>query len=286
VNVRPGEAAASATEVAVTTVAASASESRTRPLAGKRVLVTGGSKGIGAAIVARLAEDGARVATTARSEPAGGIPSHLALFVAADIGTERGVGQVVSGVLDAFGGIDIVVHNAGGGDATPGPASSFDDRDWQHSLELNLLAPVRIDRALLPVLLDQRSGVIVHITSIARALPLTGPLPHAAAKAALSNYSKGLATQLAPSGIRVNRILPGFIETEGMRSYLAGLAETAGTDHDGARELVMAALGGVPMGRPGTPADVAELVAFLVSDRASWITGVEYAVDGGTLPTA
>lgn len=268
------------------TAAATASGARTRPLAGKRVLVTGGSKGIGAAIVARLAAAGARVASTARAEPAGGIPTHLARFIVADLTTGQGVRHLVTGVLDAFGGVDIVVHNAGGGDATPGPASSFDDGEWQRSLDLNLLAPVRIDRALLPYLLDQRSGVIVHITSIARSLPRTGPLPHAAAKAALSNYSKGLATQLAPSGIRVNRIMPGLIETDGVQKYLDGVVESTGADRAAARELVMTALGGIPLGRPGTPADVAELVAFLVSDRAGWITGVEYVIDGGTLPTA
>lgn len=268
------------------TATTAAGGARTGSLAGKRVLVTGGSKGIGAAIVARLAEDGARVASTARAKPAGGIPAHLGLFVEADLRTEWGVGQVVSSVLDAFGGIDIVVHNAGGNDTPPGPADSFTDGDWQRSLDLNLLAPVRFDRALAPVMVEQGAGVILHITSIARALPLTGPMPYAAAKAALSNYSKGLATQLGPAGIRVNRILPGVIETEGMREYLTGLAETAGTDQNGARELVMASLGGIPMGRPGAPGDVAELVAFLVSDRASWITGVEYVIDGGTIPTA
>jgi NAD(P)-dependent dehydrogenase (short-subunit alcohol dehydrogenase family) len=268
------------------TAAAPAMRIPARPLEGRRVLVTGGSKGIGAAIVARLAEDGARVATTARSEPPGGSPSHLARFVVADLGTEQGVQHVVASVLEVFGGVDIVVHNAGGNDAPAGPATSFDDRDWQRSLNLNLLAPVRLDRALVPYLRDGRSGAIVHITSIARTLPLTGPMPYAAAKAALSNYSKGLATQLAPSGIRVARILPGFIETEGMQTYLDGIAETADTDRDGARELVMTALGGIPMGRPGAPGDVAELVAFLVSDRASWITGVEYTIDGGTMPMA
>ncbi|WP_329129046.1 SDR family oxidoreductase [Streptomyces sp. NBC_01476] len=257
----------------------------TASLAGKRVLVTGGSKGIGAAIVDRLAGEGARVATTARSKPAGGVPAALDLFVAADISTEPGVRDVVDGVLEAFGGIDVIVHNAGGADTTSGAAASFDDTDWQRNLDLNLLAPVRLDRALSPLMVDQGSGVILHVTSIARALPMSGPMPYAAAKAALSNYSKGLATQLAPAGVRVVRVLPGFIETEGAQQLMDDTAEATGTDRAGARRLIMDSLGGIPMGRTGSPQEVAELIAFLASDRAGWITGAEYVIDGGTLPT-
>jgi NAD(P)-dependent dehydrogenase (short-subunit alcohol dehydrogenase family) len=245
-------------------------------LEGKRALVTGGSKGIGAAIVRRLSASGARVATTARSAS----ESAASLFVKADIGTVSGADQVASEVLETFGGVDIVVHNAGGFTFEPGPAVSYRDQDWEQVLALNLLAPVRIDRALIPSMVDQGSGAIVHVTSIARIMPTTGPLPYSSSKAALTNYSKGLAAELGPRGVRVNAVLPGFVETEGARRVLDGLDD----DLDEARAKLMAELGGIPMGRPGRPEEVAELVSFLVSDRASWITGAEYHIDGGTIP--
>jgi NAD(P)-dependent dehydrogenase (short-subunit alcohol dehydrogenase family) len=257
----------------------------TAELAGKRALVTGGTKGIGAAIVLRLAEAGARVATTARRKPAAGVPAHTELFVEADLSTEAGAAEVARSVLETFGGIDVVVHNAGGADVTVGPAADFGDAEWQRILAFNLLAPVRIDRALAPGMSRQGAGAIVHVTSIAAALPRSGPMPYAAAKAALSNYSKGLATQLAPTGVRVNRVLPGFVETAGARQLMDDTARATGTDRDAAREMIMRSLGGIPLGRTGRPEDVAELVAFLASDRAAWITGAEYVIDGGTLPT-
>ena len=248
-------------------------------LQGKRALVTGGTKGIGAAIVDRLTAAGARVATTARSAA----PSKAELFVTADISDTQGTDLVAREVLEAFGGLDILVHNAGGYGTESGPAATYLDQSWQRTLDLNLLAPIRLDRAFLPSLLAQGSGAIVHITSVAGRLPAQAPLPYATAKAALSAYSKGLATEAGPSGVRVNAVLPGFIETEGAQPVLAAIAATTG-DLDSARVELMRQIGGIPLGRPGRPEDVAELVAFLVSDQAAWITGVEYAVDGGTVP--
>jgi len=130
------------------------------------------------------------------------------------------------------------------------------------------------------------AGSIVHITSIQRKMPLyDATLAYAAAKAALTTYSKGLANELAPHGIRVNTVSPGFIQTGGAERLIARISQGHQVDRDEALREIMDALGGIPLGRPARPEDVAELVAFLVSDRASAITGAEHIIDGGTIPT-
>jgi NAD(P)-dependent dehydrogenase (short-subunit alcohol dehydrogenase family) len=251
--------------------------------AGKRALVTGGTKGMGEAIVRRLAAGGARVATTARSRAS---ESHAAeLFVQADISTREGVDKVIREVLDHLGGVDILVNNVGGSSAPSGGMLALGDEDWQHTIDTNLFAAVRLDRGLLPGMLKQRSGVIIHISSIQRRLPLfEATLAYAAAKAALTTYSKGLSKEVGPSGVRVNTVAPGFIETTAAHRLIARLAESSGTDEVGARQGLMDSLGGIPIGRPGRPEEVAELIAFLVSDRAASIHGSEYVIDGGTVP--
>lgn len=251
--------------------------------AGKRVLVTGGTKGMGEAIVRRLLRGGARVATTARSPlPAGQAP---ALFVQADISTAQGVQSVADAVLAQFGGLDILVNNVGGSSAPGGGVLALSDDDWQQALNANLLAAVRLDRGFVPGMMAQGSGIIVHISSIQRRMPLfEATLAYAAAKAGLTTYSKGLSKELGPKGIRVNTVAPGFIETTAAHALVRRLAEEAGTDEAAARQGLMNSLGGIPIGRPGRPEEVAELVAFLVSDRAAAINGSEYVIDGGTVP--
>jgi NAD(P)-dependent dehydrogenase (short-subunit alcohol dehydrogenase family) len=250
----------------------------------KRVLVTGGTKGMGEAIVRRFTLSGALVVTTARSPlPEGQAP---ALFIQEDISTSDGVRKVGDRILQEWGGLDILVNNVGGSSAPNGGFQALTDDHWQEALNVNLMASVRFDRIFLPGMLERRSGVILHIASIQHRLPLyDSTLAYAAAKAALSTYSKGLANEVGPKGVRVNLISPGFIETSGAHGMIVQLAKSNGIDENAARQKIMDFIGGIPIGRPGRPEEVAELVAFLASDRAASIHGSDYVIDGGTIPT-
>jgi len=250
----------------------------------KRVLVTGGTKGMGEAIVRRFTLSGAAVATTARSPlPKGQSPS---LFVQADIGTAQGVQTVVDRIQQEWDGLDILVNCLGGSEAPNGGFRALTDDDWQRALNVNLLAAVRLNRAFVPGMIERNSGVVIHISSIQHRLPLyDATLAYAAAKGALSTYNKGLANEVGSKGVRVNMISPGFIETSGAHGMIVHLAESRGIGEDSARREIMNMIGGIPIGRPGLPEEVAELVAFLASDRAASIHGADYIIDGGTMPT-
>jgi NAD(P)-dependent dehydrogenase (short-subunit alcohol dehydrogenase family) len=201
--------------------------------------------------------------------------------------TAAGCGAVAKAVLDRFGGIDIIVNVLGGSSAPGGGVAALDDDEWTAALNQNLMPAVRIDRALLPSMIERGSGVIIHVTSIQHALPLPeSTTAYAAAKAALSTYSKSLSKEVTPKGIRVVRVSPGWIETEAAVRLAQRLADQAGTDYEGGKKIIMDALGGIPLGRPAQPQEVADLIAFLVSPRAASITGTEYVIDGGTVPTA
>ena len=146
---------------------------------------------------------------------------------------------------------------------------------------------VRLDRALLPAMIEQGSGVIIHVTSIQHELPLPdSTTAYAAAKAALSTYSKSLSKEVTPKGVRVVRVSPGWVETEASVRLAERLAAQAGTDYEGGKQIIMKGLGGIPLGRPAKPREVADLIAFLASPRAASITGTEYVIDGGTVLTA
>jgi len=253
-------------------------------LKGKRALVTGGTKGIGAAVVGALREAGTRVVTTARSVQA--IPPENVHFIAADIMTAEGCATVAAGVLDRLGGVDIIVHVVGGSSAPGGGFAALDDAEWFRELNWNLMPAVRIDRALLPGMIAQGAGVIVHITSIQNRLPLSeSTTAYAAAKAALSTYSKSLSKEVTPKGVRVVRVSPGWVETEAAVAMAERLAKQAGTDYEGGKQIIMDSLGGIPLGRPAKPAEVADLIAFAVSARAAAVTGSKFVIDGGTVPT-
>src|SRR5438093_5353519 len=220
---------------------------------GKRALVTGGTAGIGKAVVDRLLDGGAIVITTARNKTKNDKSTKLN-FIQADLSTSEGCGKVVKEVISLFNGVDILINVVGTSTAPSGGFIMLSDEEWQKELNINLMAAVRLDRGLLPGMLEQGSGVIIHVSSIQRKLPLyQATLAYAAAKAALTTYSKGLSIEVGAKGVRVNTVAPGYIETTAAHRLVVRLAEKAGTDEDTARQGLMDSLGGIPIGRPGRP---------------------------------
>lgn len=253
-------------------------------LLGKIVLVTGGTKGTGKAIAHRLLAAGATVIISARNAPEA--PNGKLHFTSADLSKHSGTQKLVSEVLQQFGRLDILINNLGGSETKGGGYAVLSDGDWEETIQTNLLAPVRLDRGFLPQMLKQKSGVIIHIASIQGKLPLyDSTLPYAAAKAALINYSKGLSNEVSPQGIRVLTVSPGWIMTASSTRMVERIATSSNSSIEQAKQNVMEALGGIPYGRPAEPEEVAELIGFLVSPRANYLTGTEYVIDGGTIPT-
>lgn len=237
--------------------------------AGRRALVTGGSRGIGAAVAQRLIDGGARVVTVSRS-------SHEqtpkdSTFIAADLRTTEGINAAVAAALEVLGGLDILVNNAGA--AQVHLDGNISDEEWLDSLSINFLAAVRTTNAALPALQAAERAAIINISSNATVTPAPPLLHYAAAKAALDVYGAGLAPALAPK-IRLNTVTPGPVETPGGTAILEEIGVAMGTSAEGIRSTL-------PMGRGGDARDLAEMVAFLASDRAQWITGENYKVDGG-----
>lgn len=253
-------------------------------LEGRRALITSGTRGAGLATVQLLQQLGAKVLTNARAKP-DHLPANV--FVAADLSTPEGVATLAQAARERLGGVDIIVHMLGGSSAPAGGFNALSDGDWSTALDLNLMPAVRLDHELVPAMVAQGSGVVIHVTSIQRQLPLPkATTAYAAAKAALSTYSKSLSKEVSPHGVRVVRVSPGWIETEAAIDLAKRLGAEDGSDVEEGKRRIMASLGGIPLGRPSTPAEIASLIAFLASDRASSITGAEYVIDGGTVPTA
>jgi NAD(P)-dependent dehydrogenase (short-subunit alcohol dehydrogenase family) len=251
--------------------------------AGKRVLVSGGTKGLGRATVDRFLTGGAQVITVARGEAK---PRADTIFVVADLTTPEGAEALADAALDRMGGIDILAHVVGGSASPGGGFAALTDAHWLAELNLNLMAAVRLDRLLVPQMIDRGSGAIVHVTSIQSILPLPeSTTAYAAAKAALRTYSKSLSKELGPKGVRVNAVSPGWIMTEAAGEFLERVRRATGGTIEGARQQVLDGLGGIPIGRAAEPHEVADLIAYLASDRAAAIHGAEFIIDGGTVRT-
>ena len=251
--------------------------------AGRRVLVSGGTKGLGRATVERFLAGGARVVTAARSikDPLAGVE-----YVQADLTTAEGGEAFAKAALERLGGIDILAHVVGGSASPAGGFVALTDDHWLAELNLNLLATVRLDRLLIPQMIERGKGVVVHVTSIQSVLPLPeSTTGYAAAKAALRTYSKSISKELGPKGVRVNAVSPGWIMTEATGDFLEMLRAAKGGTIEDARRSVLEALGGISIGRGAEPAEVADLIAYLAADRAAAIHGAEFVIDGGTIST-
>jgi len=254
-----------------------------REFEGVRAVVTAGTKGAGRATVERLLQGGASVVTAARGAANAPVGAYA---VEADLTRPEGVEQLARTAIERLGGVDVLIHVLGGSSSPGGGFAALTDAHWAAELDLNLMTAVRLDRALLPQMLERGRGAVVHVSSIQRTLPLPeSTTAYAAAKAALTTYSKALSKEIGPKGVRVNVVSPGWIHTEAADDLMGRIAASTGGTLEEARQSILDALGGIPLGRPARPEEVAELIAFLVSDRASAIHGGEYVIDGGTIPT-
>ena len=261
-------------------------------LSGKIALVTGGSRGIGAAIALELAREGADVGICARSagelEAMAGRLGALGRRVAAvpaDLSSAVGVQSVVDGVVDKLGRVDILVNNVGG---APGPGGFFNlsDADWQAAFDLNLMSAVRFSRALLPGMIERRWGRIINIASTSAREPDIVVVHYNSAKAGLLALSKTLSNAYAKDGVLVNCVSPGLTRTPAVEKSAVKRLREQGEDvsalsPDDAVARYYLPRRPLPIGRIGQPEDLAGIVAFLASERASWITGAYVNVDGG-----
>jgi NAD(P)-dependent dehydrogenase (short-subunit alcohol dehydrogenase family) len=253
-------------------------------LAGKVALVTGAGRGIGLAVTRALAEEGVRVAGGARD--VSGELSKLAATstvhpVSVDLAVGDGPSRLVAETIDTYGDLDILVNNVGAMRTRVGGFLGIADEDWASMIAINLLAAVRTTRAALPSLLDRGDGSIVNIASIHSFLPDPLVMDFGAAKAALVNFSKALAREVGPRGIRVNTISPGPVATEqwlGSDGVAATIARATGAQpYDVADRVAKQAI----TGRFTQPAEVANLVLMLASSRTGNITGADFVIDGG-----
>jgi meso-butanediol dehydrogenase/(S,S)-butanediol dehydrogenase/diacetyl reductase len=251
-------------------------------LAGRRAYVTGGSSGIGAAIVQTFAAEGARVAIGAsrHADQARAMAKNLLtangdhIVVQADFRHPHQIERAADEVLAGLGGLDIFVHSAGIDVTQTAPTHQTSDELWDRMMTLHLTAAFRLSKRLIPELLKGTNPAIIFIGSVCGLVAWEGDVAYNVAKAGLQHLARCIASDYAKSGLRANVIAPGVIDTPLTRNYASGMP---GGEAEGLRTLANMH----PVGRYAQPDEIAQAAAFLASDKASFITGVVLPIDGG-----
>jgi 3-oxoacyl-[acyl-carrier protein] reductase len=253
-------------------------------LRGKGAVVAAASKGLGRAVAHELAVEGARLVICARNrdslEAARDEIARAARAdvhaVVADVATTAGIDAVAREALQRFGHVDILVNNAGGPPSGPFDQHTWDA--WEQAVHLTLRSAVELTRVLLPGMRERRWGRVINVTSIAVKQPVDGLILSNSIRSAVTGWARTLATEVATDGITVNNVLPGYTRTERVEQLNAA---RAASEHVSVDEIQRRIESQIPMRRLGDPREFAALVAFLASERASYITAQSWAVDGG-----
>jgi len=253
-------------------------------LKGKVAVICAASKGLGRAVAHELAAEGCSIVMCARGEKAlnkardeiARATKAKTLAVVADVSTLDGLDKIAVSAVERFGRVDILVNNAGG--PPSGPFEKHNWAEWQNAVELTLRSAVELTRRLMPGMRERRWGRILNITSIAAKQPVDGLMLSNSIRAAVTGWARTLANEVAKDGITVNNILPGFTRTERVQELNEA---TAGRENLTVEEVERKTEGQIPMRRMAEPEEFAAAVAFLASERASYITGQSIAVDGG-----
>lgn len=256
-------------------------------LSGKMAVVTGAGRGIGLAVARGLVAEGAVVVAGTRSASAdltalasGSASVHP---VVADLATPDGVAALAA-AADALGDVDILVNNVGGVVRRTGGFLSMTDADWAWGLERNLMVAVRLCRAVLPAMVERRSGTILNVSSVNAIMPDPDVYDYSAAKAATTNFSKALAKEFGPHGIRVNSVSPGPVRT-GMWTSDTGVAPAAASAYGISQDEFMERVAAMSVtGRFSTTEEVADLIVLLACDRVANLVGADVVIDGGLVP--
>ncbi|HEX5437982.1 MAG TPA: SDR family oxidoreductase [Gemmatimonadaceae bacterium] len=253
-------------------------------LGGKVALVAASSRGLGRAIAAELAAEGASLILCARTEDAvqraaseiGDTTGAPVLAIAADVSRREDIDRLIAAALDRFERIDVLVTNAGG--PPSGPFESLEPPMWDAAYRLTLQSAVELTRCVLPGMKERRWGRILNVTSITVKQPVDNLMLSNSLRAAVTGFARTLATEVAPFGITVNNLLPGYTRTDRVVELAEATARREGITADAVQGRIASQ---IPMGRLGEPREFAALAAFLASERASYITGQSVAVDGG-----